>query len=74
MASIGAMLIWWLVLFSPVSLDTLFGHYEGLEDLTDNVGFVFLVLAGLCFAFALILLIMAFLEGRKRRSDSQSGG
>ena len=35
-SSIGALVVWWLALYSPVALDQLFGHYEGIESATEK--------------------------------------
>ena len=73
-SAIGAIVVWWLALYSPVSLDNLFGHYEGIESATDNVGFGFIVIATVCFALSVILLLVAFVESRRSRPDSSPGG
>jgi hypothetical protein len=73
-SSIGALVVWWLALYSPVSLDNLFRHYEGIESATKNVGFGFIVIAAICFALSAILLLVAFVEGRRSRPDSSPGG
>lgn len=55
--------------YIPAILGTLFKYYVGIASATENVEFAFRVIALLCFAISLIVLVVAFFEWLKRKKS-----